>query len=136
MENFQNILNVVSFAGENNSLTNIQTTVNSVTQTATGITILFFSSVSGFVILVSIIWFIVEFLKYKFANNNQKKAEIWANIKKSLLIIGVIIVVLIAAGAIVSTIVSLVSNSFSGVQQIINPSSNTAPGAGAGAPGA
>ncbi|CAT05050.1 Uncharacterised protein [Mesomycoplasma conjunctivae] len=135
MENFQNILNVVSFAGENNSLTNIQTTVNSITQTATGITILFFSSVSGFVILVSIIWFIVEFLKYKFANNNQKKAEIWANIKKSLLIIGVIIVVLIAAGAIVSTIVNLVSNSFSGVQQIINPSSNTAPGS-AGAPGA
>lgn len=138
MTNFNYILNAISFAETNDSLKSIQIVSNSITQTATGITIIIFSSLVGFVVLLSIIWFLIQLVKYKFASNNQRKAEIAANAKKSLLIVAVIIVILIAAGTIIGAVVNITTSSLSGIQQVINPSSS-APSVGgpsAASPGA
>lgn len=138
MTNFNYILNAISFAETNDSLKSIQIVFNSITQTATGITATVFGSLAGFVVLISIIWFIIQLFRYYFASDNQVKTAIWDNIKKSLMIVGWIMAILIAAGGIISGFVYIATNSLSGVQQVINPSSS-APSVGgpsAASPGA
>ncbi|AAV27609.1 Mbov_0395 family pilin-like conjugal transfer protein [Mesomycoplasma hyopneumoniae] len=111
---------LVSLFEEKSGIEQVKTTINNISGSTLNLLTIIFGSLVGIIGAAMIVYIIILLLRAKFAGL-EKRQHIFKQIKTSVIIFGIIIILLITGTAITGTLKSLGSSFGSGIQKIAAP---------------